>query len=524
MYIMICIEICVFIVETDDTIFILATTYYRSKRVYQAYWLLREKARRSPECRFLYARTAYELKKYAEAENALTSMLFGDLICNLEDVAKEFGEIACFALHLIAQICIKTERSRIASVALRRALSMNPFMWDAYALLCKLGEYPDVGSIFQITSTDIFCTSQGNLNVNAMVICGGTSNNFNTMDNSSGMDCASSCNNPTNTANISPASAAMGFSSYIGNNPPDTMFQTPLDNISTVFIPGNGNNTTSTTTTNTVMISAPAISNNENNSSICSTSIGGAGTNTHNVSGVTALHDVTTPNNYINNSNIPSSIMLLRGMASNTTAGLNNNGSNNNSICSNQSLMQSSSSMMLSETPNANARQLAGSNIASQLNTSGGNSIDINTCTPLFKSFNQLSAQMPGTPSFGVLPINSPLSADATIAQFMNSCLLQGSNLGMPNQMNVGGINVQSPQTLAEVNQEPKNVGKKLKTGHCSSTLITRKDVNAPNSSSNSTTKPAVFTQTGNITPRTPINSNTTINIPTGNYKSMFLF
>lgn len=530
---------CLFSVETDDTIFILATTYYRSNRIYQTYWLLREKARRSPECRFLHAKCAFELKKYAEAESALSPMVFGDLKYNLDDIVKEFGEIACFVLQLIAQICIKTERNRIAIMSLRRALTINPFMWDAFATLCNLGEYPDVGNIFQITSTDIFYTSQGNLNVNTMVICG-TPSNFNNIENAPPMNAniANHCCG-MHSVNNSPATAAMGFSSYIGNNPPDTQFQTPLDNTSMVFIPknNNGNNSINSSDTSHVNNAPSTNSNESNNSSSCSSvTVVSANNNVHNSSGVNALQNVTTPNNnYISNSILPSSITQLRGImttsvAHNTIHNNSNNcgnGSYNNSICGNQSLTHNSSIMMLNDTPGCGggSRQTI-SNSTNQLNTSGNNSTDTNICTtPSCKPFKYLPTQMPGTPSFGILPINNPLSADATIAQFMNSCHLHGNNLNMPNAMNVGaGVGItatQSPQTLTEVNQEPKIVGKKLKTGHSSSTLITRKDVNAPNSSNNSTTKPAVFTQTGNITPRTPINSNTPLNIPSGNYQNL---
>lgn len=50
-------------VETDESIFLLATCYYRSNQIHQAYWLLNTKEIKSPKCRFLLAKCAYDLKR-----------------------------------------------------------------------------------------------------------------------------------------------------------------------------------------------------------------------------------------------------------------------------------------------------------------------------------------------------------------------------------------------------------------------------------------------------------------------------
>ncbi|XP_068149812.1 cell division cycle protein 27 homolog [Drosophila tropicalis] len=159
-------------VESDETIFLLATSYFRSNLIHQAYWLLKEKSRRSPQCRFLQAKCAFELKNYADAESILITTGYVDTK-HFDDLQKEFGELACFVYQLLAQICMQTERHKLAVQALRRTLKLNPFMWSAFTDLCLLGQDADVGSIFQIQSTDVFNTCQGSsANANAMVIFG----------------------------------------------------------------------------------------------------------------------------------------------------------------------------------------------------------------------------------------------------------------------------------------------------------------------------------------------------------------
>jgi len=51
------------IVDTEESLFLLATCYYRSGRIRQAYALLSQKAPISAQCRFLLAKCCYDLEK-----------------------------------------------------------------------------------------------------------------------------------------------------------------------------------------------------------------------------------------------------------------------------------------------------------------------------------------------------------------------------------------------------------------------------------------------------------------------------
>lgn len=50
-------------VDTEESLFLLATCYYRSGRIRQAYALLSQKAPNSAQCRFLLAKCCYDLEK-----------------------------------------------------------------------------------------------------------------------------------------------------------------------------------------------------------------------------------------------------------------------------------------------------------------------------------------------------------------------------------------------------------------------------------------------------------------------------
>lgn len=124
-------------VESDETIWLLATCYYRSGKPAQAYAVLKNSS--SPQCKFLMAKCCLELQKLSEAEKVLTGDGTGRSR-SLDDVVKEFGDIAAFALMLIATVCFSTERLSRGMEASRKALRLNPFLWSMYEELCRRGD------------------------------------------------------------------------------------------------------------------------------------------------------------------------------------------------------------------------------------------------------------------------------------------------------------------------------------------------------------------------------------------------
>ncbi|XP_075225634.1 cell division cycle protein 27 isoform X2 [Lycorma delicatula] len=140
-------------VESEDTLFLLATCYYRSGKPAEAYSILHEKGASSPQCKYLLAKCCLDLHKLAEAEAALTG---GDVTCcrSLDDVATEFGDSAGFALALVARVCYASDRTARGAEAYKRALRINPFLWNSFEELCHKGEKPDPVKTFSVNSID----------------------------------------------------------------------------------------------------------------------------------------------------------------------------------------------------------------------------------------------------------------------------------------------------------------------------------------------------------------------------------
>lgn len=146
-------------VKSDETLYLLATSYFRSGLKNHTYAILKNQHAASPQCRYLFACCALELNKFSEAEMALTGN--DSQQKNLDDLVKEFGDQASFALQLLAKICMKTECKTRATDAFKKSLKINPFLWTCFVDLCNKGEKPDANRIFQLNSLDTLVACHG---------------------------------------------------------------------------------------------------------------------------------------------------------------------------------------------------------------------------------------------------------------------------------------------------------------------------------------------------------------------------
>ncbi|KAI4470473.1 hypothetical protein MML48_1g20394 [Holotrichia oblita] len=166
-------------VKSDDSLFLLATAYYRNGQIDHAYQILKDKHGCSPQCRYLFGSCAFDMQKYAEAEAVIMENISSKN--NFEEVINIYGDQAAFTLLLIAKIAAKTERRQRAVDALKRALKINPFLWSSFEMLCKLAEKPDPNSIFQLNELDNLTKCHGSNinNIESVVIANSTPNQDN---------------------------------------------------------------------------------------------------------------------------------------------------------------------------------------------------------------------------------------------------------------------------------------------------------------------------------------------------------
>lgn len=80
----------------------------------------------------------------------------------MEELATEYGDLACFALQLLGLICARTERLARAAEAFKRSLKLNPFLWQSFVALCDQGDKCDPSKVFRLDSLDSLSGCHGN--------------------------------------------------------------------------------------------------------------------------------------------------------------------------------------------------------------------------------------------------------------------------------------------------------------------------------------------------------------------------
>ncbi|KAG7161398.1 Cell division cycle protein 27-like 1 [Homarus americanus] len=106
------------------------------------------------------ARCCFDLGKLEESETVLTggSVLHPKTV---DDLATEYGDLACFALQLLGLICARTERLMRAAEAFKRSLKLNPFLWHSFVALCDQGDKSDPSKVFRLDSLETFSNCHG---------------------------------------------------------------------------------------------------------------------------------------------------------------------------------------------------------------------------------------------------------------------------------------------------------------------------------------------------------------------------
>lgn len=136
-------------VSTEESLHLLATCYARGAQPYRACAIL--KTALSAQCRYLYARCCFEMKKYQEAEMALLGTAYGDASLSIDDFKASNG----MAYALMGDICRQSSRHTEATQWYQRAINENPFLWSAIENLSNAGVKLDFDVVFAEASVDM---------------------------------------------------------------------------------------------------------------------------------------------------------------------------------------------------------------------------------------------------------------------------------------------------------------------------------------------------------------------------------
>ncbi|XP_045168384.2 cell division cycle protein 27 homolog [Mercenaria mercenaria] len=136
-------------VVSDETLYLLATCYFRSGKPRQTFALLQKRGYHSPELKFLYARCCMDVGKCADAELVLA----GNILTRqktIDEIEKEFGNLASHVFNILGALYTRTERAQKAIECYKRSLKLNPLLWSSFEGLCQLGEKVDPTNVFPV--------------------------------------------------------------------------------------------------------------------------------------------------------------------------------------------------------------------------------------------------------------------------------------------------------------------------------------------------------------------------------------
>ncbi|GAB1604795.1 division cycle 27 homolog [Argonauta hians] len=135
-------------VANDESLYLLATCYYRAGKPVQSYLLLQSRGCHTAQCKYLLAKCCFDTDRLSEAEE----LLVGNAVSKtktFEEIEVEYGPVACHVFSLLGNLYSKTERFSHASECYQKSLKLNPLLWSSFVKLCSLGEKVDVTKIFQ---------------------------------------------------------------------------------------------------------------------------------------------------------------------------------------------------------------------------------------------------------------------------------------------------------------------------------------------------------------------------------------
>lgn len=140
-----------------ETLYLLATCYYRQGRVAEAYDLLKKSHSTTPKCRLLFAQCCLKLNRLSEGEQIIVNTSTDGSLAAIENsITAEFQEISGICLSTLATIYRRCHRLEHAVYFYRASLKRNPYLWSSYANLCQAGEKDSPDDYFKTTNCPSF--------------------------------------------------------------------------------------------------------------------------------------------------------------------------------------------------------------------------------------------------------------------------------------------------------------------------------------------------------------------------------
>ena len=141
-------------VASEESAFLLATSYYRSGQVIRAMRLLEKMLRPTPKCRLLLARCYLQQKEYAKVQH----ILLDNTCLSMEQLPRLYQTDTGVAFWLVAESLRRSNISEDAQEYLLLSLQYNPYLWSSLEALCERGHAVPLEDIYVAENCPVFCS------------------------------------------------------------------------------------------------------------------------------------------------------------------------------------------------------------------------------------------------------------------------------------------------------------------------------------------------------------------------------
>lgn len=97
-------------VHSEEALFLLATSSYRSGKAYKTYRLWKGHSCTTPQCKYLLAKCCVDLSKLAEGDQILSGGVFHKQKSHDDIIVPEFADSARFPLPSLGHVYCKADR------------------------------------------------------------------------------------------------------------------------------------------------------------------------------------------------------------------------------------------------------------------------------------------------------------------------------------------------------------------------------------------------------------------------------
>ena len=141
-------------VASEESAFLLATSYFRNGQIIRAMHKLEKVLRPTPKCRLLLARCYLEQKEYARVQH----IVLQNTGLSLNEIPRLYQTDTGVAYWLVAESLRRSNLCEDAQEYFQLSLRSNPYLWSSLQALCEGGDTVPLEDIYVAENCPVFCS------------------------------------------------------------------------------------------------------------------------------------------------------------------------------------------------------------------------------------------------------------------------------------------------------------------------------------------------------------------------------